>query len=84
MEAAGILVSVLVFFGSTMYVASDSAHYDWTAWHHPTHDDWHPAADSPGAWFVICLLLWPIFFLGYFWDRKYAPRKPPAGRHDGI
>jgi hypothetical protein len=64
---------------SVLWVAVDSERYDWSRWAHPSHPEWHCAADSAGTWLVCCIGLWPVFFPGYLWDRKYAPRKIPVG-----
>ena len=61
---------------SAAWVAYDSTKYDWDGWAHPTRPDWTSAATSPATWFTVTLLLWPIFFPGYFWDRHYAKRLP--------
>jgi len=65
----------LIAIATSFYAAADSEKYDWTQWRHPERPDWHCAANSFGTWLVICLVIWPVFFPGYLWDRKYAPRK---------
>ena len=72
----GFAVAV-VWVASSFLVAQDSEKYDWSLWKHPTRTEWNSAADSYATWLVACLTLWPVFFPGYFWDRKYAPRKAP-------
>jgi hypothetical protein len=67
--------SGLVIFISSFWVANDSTHYDWSKWTDPRHPESHCAADSFWTWFLACFLLWPVFFPGYFWDRRYAPAR---------
>jgi hypothetical protein len=69
------LIIGLIVVGSSGWVAYDSAKYDWSRWIHPTHPEWNSAAESPGTSLLVCLVMWPAFFPGYFWDRKYAPRQ---------
>jgi hypothetical protein len=72
--APGLIIG-LIGLASSAWVAQDSTKYDWSKWRHPTHPEWNNAAESPMTWFLVCFLLWPCFFPGYFWDRKYAPRQ---------
>jgi hypothetical protein len=71
----GVTYTVVVV-ATSIWVSLDSEKYDWREWNHPRHADWHSAAESPATWLVACLLLWPVFFPGYFWDRKFARLKP--------
>jgi hypothetical protein len=70
-----VAVIVVIVLASSIWVSHDSDHYDWDSWTHPTHPEWNCAAESPATWLVACLFLWPVFFPGYFWDRRYAPKK---------
>jgi len=78
MSAAVVIGIVLLVLSSAFWVAIDSEKYDWTLWTHPGHPEWNCAADSFGTWFIACALLWPVFFPGYFFDRRFAPRKSSA------
>ena len=68
-------IIALVIVGTSIWAAEDSTKYDWSSWAHPTHPEWHSAGESPGTWLLVCIVMWPAFFPGYFWDRKYAPRR---------
>jgi hypothetical protein len=74
-----ILLAGLIVCVSSVWAAHDSECYDWSAWNNPRHPEWNPAAESFGTWFLACFLLWPVFFPGYFWDRRYAPLKTTVG-----
>lgn len=67
-------ICALVVLGSSAWASADSARYDWSQVEASGTPEWNSAADSPFSWFLACLLVWPFFFPGYFWDRKYAPR----------
>lgn len=69
-----------VIIASAFWVAINSERYEWSRWHHPRHDDWNPAGESFGTWLFVCVVLWPVFFPGYFYDRRYAPRKPDESK----
>ena len=70
-----------VVLASSCWVAFDALNYDWSLWVHPDHLEWDRTAGSPAAWFVGCVLIWPVLFPGYLWDRKYAFRRTPRRAH---
>jgi hypothetical protein len=74
-------VLAFVVVASSCWVAYDAHNYDWSLWVHPDHLEWDRTAGSPGAWFVACVLIWPVFVPGYLCDRKYAFRRTVGHAH---
>jgi hypothetical protein len=75
----GVILSATyraIVLATSLWIAYDSEKYDWGPWKHPRRPEWHCAAESPATWFLMCATLWPAFFPGYFWDRRFARRKP--------